>query len=70
VITRVTSAAPAFAAEMDRQVRQARRALDRAIEAQDGEAADVAAARLADLADVARRHDLEDPPTHEVVLAG
>lgn len=50
---------PAFATEMNSQLDQARRALELATGADDHDAAAIAAARLADLAEVTRRHGVD-----------
>lgn len=50
---------PAFATEMNSQIEQARLALERATVAEDHEGAELAAARLADLTEVTRRHGVD-----------
>lgn len=50
---------PAFATEMNSQIEQARQALERATAAGDDESAEAAAARLADLTEVTRRHGVD-----------
>lgn len=50
---------PSFALEMNSQLDQARRELDNARESEDQEAIALAEARIADLADVTRRHGVD-----------
>ncbi len=57
---------PAFATEMNSQLEQARRALELAMVTDDHDAAASAAARLADLTEVTRRHGVD---VHHVTTA-
>jgi hypothetical protein len=50
---------PSFALEMNSQLDQARRDLDIARESEDQDAIALAEARIADLADVTRRHGVD-----------